>query len=107
MKMNTLFLFDPQRLKKQIHQECLATTNSAPDVEAWIAFSIRLICTTKQLQPPAPRSVGMQALLQLVEMCDDFLLRRIPLMAFTMEAFLVGLANSQNTGYPFLRRSEC
>jgi hypothetical protein len=43
----------------------------------------------------------MQSMLQFTEQGNDLFLGHIALVAFTVEARFVGLANSQNTGYPF------
>ena len=44
----------------------------------------------------------MQALPEVFQQVDDGHLRRIALVTMRAEAFLICLANSQDTGYPFL-----
>jgi hypothetical protein len=104
VKVDAPLPVDCESLEEQIHEERLATANAAPDIKPGLGCAARSGGTAQQPPQPAPRPCCLQASLQLIERIDDLILGRVPLMAVATQTVFVGLANSLDTGYPFLRR---
>jgi hypothetical protein len=101
VKMDSFLVLHSQRLEEQVHQERLATPNTAPEISAPDVAVRRRIRAPEETADTALRPVFVQPLSQIVEQIDNCLLGHVSFVAMGKEAGFVGLANSQNSGYPF------
>jgi hypothetical protein len=99
--MDAFLVFHIQGLEKQIHQERLAAPNTTPEVRAPYDIVSRRTCAPEEAADAALWPALVQPLSQIVEQIDDPLLGRVTFVAMGSEAGFVGLANNQNSGYPF------
>jgi hypothetical protein len=101
MEMNALFFFDSKRLEEQIHQKCFAAADATPDIKSLHGIIVCSGAAAEQLRNATMGPCRLQLLLQVGEQRDDLRLRRVLFVAIGVEACLVGLANTRNSGYPF------
>ena len=97
MKMDALFLFDVEALEKEIHEEGLATSDAAPDVQAAYQFP-RFTTEEHRAQSAFARALCRKTLLQVLEAGDEFQLGRVFNMTFPVQALLRRLPVTSN--YP-------
>jgi hypothetical protein len=99
VKVNAFFLRDIQRFEKQVHEERLAAPDTAPKIQA--TDGVMILRAAEEPEELATRFCRLQPQPQVVEMADDSNLRGITVMAVRPEAFLICLANAQDSRYPF------
>jgi hypothetical protein len=102
MKMNALLLFDSERFEEQIHQKCFAAANTTPYVESRDGNTARSGALAEKPRNAATGPCGLQLQLQIGQQVDDLRLCRILFVVIGVEACLVGLANTRDSGYPFI-----
>ena len=101
MKVDAYLLFDVERLEEEVHQKRLAAADAAPEVNTLAGQPARVAAPQQPEDPAAPRRSGTQAVLQLGQLLNDGLLCDVAGVPLSQQAFLIGLANTQDCSYPF------
>jgi len=90
-----------QRFEKQVHQKRLAATNATPDIESVRVRNVGGLSWPQEVENATPAGAfRLQTALQFLEFGNYCFLRNIAFVTMTMQAFFVGLAHVQDTGYP-------
>ena len=84
MKVHALLCLDRKGFEEQVHEKGLSATDAAPQVHAAHGRSFLMPSTPEKCAPAAaPRSAFGEAHLQILQLCNDFYLRRIHNVALT------------------------
>jgi hypothetical protein len=101
MEVNSLFRLDREALEKQVHEKGLAATYATPQVHsAYCRLTFSAVESEQGPHPASPSVTFSHARLQVLELTDDFQLRRILDMAFAAQTVLIGIAYIQSTFNP-------
>ena len=104
VEVHTPLTVDVERLVEKVHQEGLAASDTAPDVQACLA----LVPAAEYPAEQAGTRVATlsEAVLEVGEQTDDGLLRDVALVTLALKAPGVSLANVQVSRYPRRRPGE-